>query len=286
MSGNSHFTDSRDNGLPPVLVFLVYSVSGGAVLTAIALAKYLIIGAQVAAGLGRPTSVLPGLICTGIAFASPVFAASVISIFRLRVLERNIVGIAWMAAVLFAFIVGSYAHAHQDTPVIFSRELIFALPAFSFGWCIPLLMFHYFRGWRIELAPSSSLRKPPKLTVSSLLAITMIVGLCFYSLQYAGRFQFPALFGMAVTSCLAFLLIFAIWLVFRLRCLYVVLGYVAFGFLAYAIAFWSLFAAGAPGRYAMMNASMLTAFAMTILGGYVLTRLLGGRLITGHAITA
>lgn len=250
-----------------------------ALLSACVWARHLMVMAAVNKGLGTPAGGLLAVICAGFAMAAPVYSAFLIALAPFSLNRRLILGIAWFGAVLTALAIGNIDKAKLGGPALFSQELIFGLPVISLGWLIPFSYLHWFKGWRLEFSGSERQDAREKITIATMLLLTFLVSLCFFSLQFASqRYIGIALVGMLVTSVLGSFLAIATWFVMRARL--AILWFVFVGIAGYHLLSYVFFQFGA-GVLAFENAMIITAVLLASLMGLIIMRVAGAKLLTG-----
>lgn len=156
--------------------------------------------------------------------------------------------------------------------------LIYGLPVIALGWLIPFSYLHWFRDWRLEFPGSGCRVAREKITISTLLLLTFLASLCFFSLQFSSqRYILFALIGMLATSILGSFLTIAVWLVMRTRL--AILGFVFVGVSSYFLLSYLSFQFGAGGL-AFGNAIVVIAILLPALMGVLAFRVNGGELLT------
>ncbi len=250
-------------------------------LSACVWARYLVVWAAINKGLGTPRGGLFSLICAGVAHASPIYAAFLVAFAPFSLNRRIVLGAIWLGAVMSAFAIGNIDRANLGNVMIFSPGLIYSLPVIALGWLVPFSYLHWFRGWRLEFLGSERQTKRERITISTLLLLTFLVSLCFFSLQFSSqRFITIALVGLLATSILGSILAIAVWFVMRTR--FAILFLTVGGIGCYHLLSYIFFQSGAPAAFAFGNALIVTSVLAATLSGLFVFRLNGGVLLTGN----
>lgn len=272
---------------PPKLNKHAWSFVAG-VLLAVALlvaclyAKQLTLGEAIARGMMKPSNPMPAMICVGLAFAAPVYSAFCIALLPAPFRIRLAIGVSWFGVVMAALAVGNSAWPGHDSPAMFNADTQFAIPVVTLGWCVPLLILRWLKGWRLRISGTDS--NPEQLTIASLLVVTLLSAVCLSTLLYCRPSVQPiGLIGMLVSAALGFLVSLAIWLLMRVR--FFVSAYFAIGLACFLILYFAMLSFGV-GRNSTSTAVFITAFLEALLAGFVLARLGGVQLATSSRACA
>ena len=253
-----------------------------ALLVACFYAKQLTLGEAIARGLMKPSNPIPAMICVGLAFAAPVYSAFCVALLAAPFRMRLAIGVSWFGIVMAALALGNSAWPEHDSPAMFNADTQFAIPVVTLGWCVPLLILRWLKGWRLKLSDTDS--RPEQLTIASLLVVTFLSAICLSTLLYCRPGVQPiGLIGMLVSAALGFLLSLAIWLLMRVR--FFVLAYFAIGLACFLILYFAMLSFGV-GRNSTSTAVFITLFLEALLAGFVLARLGGAQLSSGRRASA
>jgi hypothetical protein len=259
--------------------FIVFALFAITMIGSCLLAKRLVVGASYSTGMGIPTSKVPGMICSGIAFASPFYSAIILSIVGISQVRKLVFAVLWMATIIVAFVIGNTAFIYYGSPVLFSTNSLLLLPALTHGWLVPIWLVGVFKGWRLEFLDSPGYPLRTRITITNLLALTFVVSLCFFALQFRRTDSHMSwMIGLLVAALLGTIGVLLVWFIMRIR--YFVVTYLLIVGATYFSVHLLMVRTGA-GPWAVPNAIFLTTFVFALLGGFVLARLNGVQLATG-----
>ena len=239
------------------------------------LAKQFVLNTAISRGMGAPTSPLPGMLFSGLAFAAPIQSAFLLALLPYSTIRKVVIACSWMAIVMIAFAIGLQAHPHQDSPAMFRSNLLCILPLVAFGCYIPLGLLNLLRGWQFARNGSSTEKASTNISISSLFALTFVASLCLFALQFGPQGSFVSgLIGMLVGIVFGSFSSVAIYFIIKLRPVYSLVCYSTIGVGTYFVACQIMLAAGA-GPMAKGNALFLSTLILTILSGFVVAKCLG-----------
>lgn len=246
------------------------------------LAKRFVLNAAISNGMGTPVSPLPGLLFSALAFSAPVQSAFLLSLLPCSWFCRTAIACGWMIVVMSAFSMGNQSHPFHDSPAIFGNQLLCVLPLFAFGWFIPLGLLRRLRGWQVHSGLFS--RQPKKsrpVSISGLLALTLLVSLCLSALQIGPEGEYlSGLTGMLAGIVFGFIFSLAVCILMKLPPVFSLACYILIGAASYTVARLAMLVAGA-GTLANGNALFFSVIVLAVLSGFAVARCFGVELVTG-----
>jgi hypothetical protein len=239
------------------------------------LAKRFVLNTAISKGLGTPVSPLPGMFFSGLAFAAPIQSAFLLALLPFSSIRRVGIACLWMVIVMLAFAIGIQSHPYQDSPAMFTVNLVCILPLVAFGWYLPLGLLSRLRGWQFSRNDSSTESINTGISITSLFAFTFVASLCLFALQFGPRGSYASgLIGMLIGVVSGSFSSLAIYFIMKLRPLNSLICYVVIGVGTYFVARQIMLAAGA-GPMAHGNALFLSTLVFAILSGFVLAKCFG-----------
>ena len=258
-----------------VFTLVAFAAIASLMLAGCLLAKQFALNSAISRGMGTPTSPLPGMLFSGLAFAAPIQSAFLLALLPYSTIRKVVIACSWMAIVMIALAVGIQSHPHQDSPAMFRSNLLCILPLVTFGCYIPLGLLNLLRGWKFVHNSSSAEKANTNISISSLFALTFVAALCLFALQFGPQGSFVSgLIGMLVGIVFGSFTSVAIYLIMKLRPVYSLVCYATIGVGTYFVACQIMLAAGA-GPMANGNALFLSTLVLTILSGFVVAKWLG-----------
>lgn len=287
MSDLNESTEIKTTNSRRQRVFLAIALTGFGLLllTGCLLAKRYVLGAAVASGMGTPQSSLPGMFFTGLAFSAPLQSAVLLAFLPFSWTRRIAIACTWMLIAVLVFQLGNQAMSMHDSPSLFRSTTTCVLPSVALGWLLPLGLIRTNRGWRLSFPAMSNSQIDNGVTTASLFALTLLVSLCLFSLQFgpAGSYRL-GLIGCVIGMVMGAASILPIYWIMKSGPVIAVVIFVA---LAIAV-FWGartiMLLIGA-GNLAVPNSIFLTTIVMSSVFGILLARLCGIRLSTNQGKT-
>ncbi len=232
---------------------------------------------------GRSNKRISGHDCNRIGICRPVLLwLDTCAVLWTSPIRRLVIAVSWMTLVLLALFYGNRAHPYQDSPAIFSAELICILPTIALSWAIPPALLRHLRGWRLALPSIREFQAQSKsnVTVAGLLGLTTVIGLCLAVMQVGSLSYVAILISIGASVLFGCLSCLVTWILMKLPTSRIIFAYLVLGIGTFVICNWLMLLAGA-GPAAQSNAVFLTSFVLAVFAGLVIARLSEIRLLTG-----